>query len=242
MTLKMAPTSNVLQQFMRATRVELLAAYAKSAGLEHNALMGAIREAFIHEFLEKAFPKKFVIGAGKIFDSKGGTSPQADVIVYDETMPVLHHGPRTAQYFAEGVLAHTEVKTSLTKDELWSALKKGSIVKSMPLAIEANMSFGNLRTSIPSFIIAYDGQTKETFKGHVTDFYATSLDTKRVDGIFVLQQGYAAVPNEAGYDFVDCAEDILLMAFLRLYEAFWKNWAGYPNFNDYVSNIRVPQF
>jgi hypothetical protein len=138
-------TTNILQQFMRDTRTELLVAYAKSAGLEHNGLMGAVRETFIQEFLEKAFPKKFVVGAGKIFDSAGGTSPQADVIVYDESMPVLHHGPRTGQYLAEGVLAHTEIKTTLTKDELISSLTKAASVKNLVLAIKPYMSMGNIR-------------------------------------------------------------------------------------------------
>ena len=158
----MAPIRNVLQTYLRHTHTELLQSFRKSAALGHNALMGSIREAIIRDFLEKAFPKKFVVGTGRIFDFANVSSPQSDVIVYDESMPVLSYTKGTSHYMAEGVLAHIEVKSNLTKSELKKSLTNVGKIKNLKLSIKEVMTMGSLRNSIPSFVVAFSGPTKET--------------------------------------------------------------------------------
>src|SRR5262245_22554718 len=111
-----------LQTYFRGTRTELLAAFDKSAGLQHAGERGGARESFVEIFLRRSFPQKFVVGSGEILDGVD-ISPQADVVVYDEGMPILHYGAKN-QYLAEGVLAHIEVKSSATSTTINDTLVK----------------------------------------------------------------------------------------------------------------------
>lgn len=226
---------NKFQQFMRDTRAQLLLSLRKSATLDHNGLKGTARERFIHEFLESSFPKKFVFGSGEIFDSKGSSSPQSDIVIYDETMPVLHHGGGVSQFMAEGVLAHVEVKTSLDKSEIAESLTKAARISSLHFGVMPNMTVGKMRGSIPSFVVSYAGPSKETFKSHVVNFYTANPTAKKVAGVFVLEQGYVAILDNDDLAFAVFGEDVLLQAFLLLYQALWKNWSAYPSFQNYIS-------
>lgn len=230
---------------MRSTRTELLASYEKSKTLGHKGLRGTAREQIIDVFLQRSFPKKFVVGSGEIFDAQGLSSPQADIVVYDESLPILHHGPGVSQFLAEGVLAHIEVKTALDKATLLEALTLSGSVKKLTPGIEAIMHMGELRTRLPSFAIAYTGPTAATFKQNVMEYYANPSNLgQSVDGIFVLEQGYAAVLDDEGktLQFGDWGEDVLLVAFMKLYRAFWKNWTAYPNFTGYVAGVKGTGF
>src|SRR5580693_6218205 len=141
------PPKNRLQEYYRGTRQELSSAFEKSKSVNHNGERGAARESFVEHFLKKSFPQKFVVGTGEIIDPAGGVSPQSDVVVYDETLPILHYG-NANQFLVEGVLAHLEIKSSISKSEVEDILGKSTGVKSLKYDVNPSMHYGRLRPNV----------------------------------------------------------------------------------------------
>ena len=109
----------IIQIFFRNTSKILKSEFDRSSEVGHSGLKGQDREIFIQNFLTKSFPKKFVIETGEVVDSKDTKSKQADIVIYDEFMPIFDYG-FTKHFLSGGVLAHIEVKSNLTSDELVS--------------------------------------------------------------------------------------------------------------------------
>ncbi len=232
--------SHPLHTYFRAARDELLASYRKVADVRHSGTKGSGREVFLNTFLKKAFPAKYVIAGGEIFDRNGVISPQVDIAIYDEAFPAFDIGTGN-QYMAEGVFAHLEVKSTLDKDELRKALDNVRAVKSLELKVDAFMTHGNLRKDIPSFVFAYEGwKDPQSFKDAMLDLCPDSGDPKRVpNGIFVLDPGYGYVSNDKGQDFFNSGDHILAVAFVILHQHMFKNWAGATNWEGYASALKM---
>jgi hypothetical protein len=84
--------------------------------------IGTRREEILLEFLRRYLPRRYYVGTGIIISPLGG-SDQQDLVIFDE---VDHQRlPQTTVgsiFPAEGVVGTIQVKSSLTKDELESAV------------------------------------------------------------------------------------------------------------------------
>ena len=229
------------KKYFKDTTDSILADYNTSKSLNHSGIKGGVREFFIKKFLKSCSPPKFFIGTGEIIDSNENTSPQADIIIYDESMPKLNYGD-IDQFFAEGVLAHLEVKTFLGKEKLQEALMICSEVQKLSYNLDFSFSLGEVRNNIPSFIVAYEGPTKETFKKNILEFIKLNPKIKLPEGIFVLSQGYAFIVDGDEFNFVDTNDETLAFLFIKLNHAMFKNWSGHPNLGLYVKELSYQGF
>jgi hypothetical protein len=83
--------------------------------LPHHGERGGIRERRVAAFLRSILPRRYGIGTGHIIDSKGKTSGQVDIVIYDALNGV--HFPIDEYYSlfpCESVYAAIEVKSTLT--------------------------------------------------------------------------------------------------------------------------------
>lgn len=79
-------------------------------------------------------PRGIAVGSGFVIDSYGGTSRQADIILYEQDIcPVfsINGTPETTYYPCECVSAVGEVKSALDRDSLQDAFKKIASVKGL---------------------------------------------------------------------------------------------------------------
>ena len=89
----------------------------------HNGLIGSAREFFVRRILRSILPPAVHIGSGRVIGDKAEEeSKQIDVVLYDPRCPFLETEPGIGLYFAEGVIATIEVKSTLTKPILKDAL------------------------------------------------------------------------------------------------------------------------
>lgn len=217
-----------------------------SSNVQHKGLIGQNRELFIQNFIKKSFPKKFVIGTGEIIDSSDKLSKQADIVIYDEFMPTFDYGS-SKHFLSSGVLAHIEVKSNLNSDKLKEALAVTKSIKELNRDIDASMHFGNLPKKINSFVFAYDGMNKKTFKEKIQEFYKDEKDMDNiVDAVCVLNK-YVMVKiynkdKSISIGFFDTKEDSLMAFFGRLFDAMHKNWAGIPDIYKYLGDLNFKQF
>jgi hypothetical protein len=235
-----------LQQFFKDTSAILFAEFQRSRSVQHTTLKGRDREVFIESFLKKSFPSKFVIGTGEILDAKDNVSGQADIIIYDEYMPVFDYSS-TKHFLSEGVFAHIEIKSDLTGDEVTKALDITASIKKLEREIKPIMHTGEINNKVFSCLFAYSGQTKETFKKHVLEYYKneSSIDNK-IDMIAVLNK-YIALKNvntegQLELLFFETASDTLMIFFAILYNAMYKNWMGQPDLNKYLGDLKFTSY
>ncbi|MCK5043974.1 hypothetical protein KAR52_03175 [Candidatus Pacearchaeota archaeon] len=236
----------ILKNFFRNTSNILEQEFHRSSSIKNTSLKGQDREIFIQNFLTKSFPKKFVIETGEIIDSKDKKSKQADIVMYDEFMPVLNYGSSN-HFLSGGVLSHIEIKSVLNSTELTKALNITKSIKNLNRDIDASMHLGDLPKKIPSFLFSYEGMEKETFKKKIEEFYKEEKDIDNViDGICVLNK-YVMLKSRTNegkivYVFYDTKEDSLMTFFGRLFDAIYKNWDGRPNLYKYMGDLNFRLF
>lgn len=141
---------------------ELLSAFfsLSSETTDHGATLGAAREVFVSHVLRRLLPESVHIGSGQVVDQDGEYSKQLDVVIYRPDMPRLSSLAETALYFAEGVIAGVEVKSSLDKERLYSALSNGLSVKER-FSNDTGLDGWALSKAVPStYVFGYRGYRK----------------------------------------------------------------------------------
>lgn len=122
-----------LKKVFREISKQLQSDFLISTQIKHNSSKGTFRENALWEFLsEGRLPKKYGVGSGEIVGLEKATSRQSDIIIYDnlDGIPLIYS--ESNQVFpVESIYGTIEVKSSLSKDELITALENIKSVKEL---------------------------------------------------------------------------------------------------------------
>ncbi|MXY09976.1 MAG: hypothetical protein F4Z00_11160 [Acidimicrobiaceae bacterium] len=121
-------------EFVRRIGLDLIRAFDDAREATTPELVGDAMEQPVRERLEQILPRGIGVGSGCVIDTKGGTSRQMDVVLYEKDLcPVfcINNSPETTYYPAEGVLAVGEVKSAIGKRELADSFQKIRSVKAL---------------------------------------------------------------------------------------------------------------
>lgn len=111
-----------------------------SSTVKHGGEIGSAREAIIKQVLKKFLPAQYEIGTGEIVSSDGSRSRQIDIVIARKDFPALRLPSGSKVYLLESVLATIEVKSKLTKENLFSALDNCMSVSSLnPNVVKGRM-------------------------------------------------------------------------------------------------------
>ncbi len=103
---------------------DVLQRQAEQAGLfDHGTITGNVREFLVHQVLASFLPPAVHIGTGRLIDRHGTMSRQVDIVASDSLFPRFSASNIASLYPIEGVVAAVEVKSSLDKASLASALE-----------------------------------------------------------------------------------------------------------------------
>lgn len=128
--------SNIIGRWSNVTAKLARQAFELSSTIsDHGTIIGDARESFIRNVLCQLLPDTVHVGTGQVVDHTGETSRQIDVVLYRKDFPILRTLGQSNVYLVEGVLATMEVKSTLTKDKLWSALDNGKSVRNLQLSL-----------------------------------------------------------------------------------------------------------
>jgi hypothetical protein len=155
----------VLGSHFDAVERRLLSESGSASNSGHPVHKGTLRENFVREFLRDHLGQSVAISeaSSEIIDAQsrpGELRPQIDVVIYRPDFPRLTFGPGVTGFLAESVLATIEVKSTLTKKELKSAVVTGRRLKSLQQNISYSLQFGVQPASILTYVVAYKGPTK----------------------------------------------------------------------------------
>lgn len=157
---------------------------AANATITHNGKMGDVVESqWIEEFLARYLPNRYAVGSGIIIDSKGKTSDQIDVVIYDNqyTPTLLSQG--THRFIpAESVYAVIEVKPTIDSEKLTYAGNKAASVRklyrtSVPIRHAGGTYSAKQLHHIVAGIVAMKADWKDglgnSFKANLSSLLAT---------------------------------------------------------------------
>jgi hypothetical protein len=137
----------VLEQKLLQTKLSLA-----TQSVTHPGTKGEVNERHFIETLRKYLPQRYVIDGAIVIDSKGATSDQIDVVVFDNQFsPTLLDQERHRYVPAEAVYAVFEVKPKITKATVEYASKKAESVRKL------------VRTSVPIVHAGGEFAAKEPF-------------------------------------------------------------------------------
>ena len=102
-------------------------------GTTPNAVARPMEES-ARKQLRQVLPRSIGVGSGYVVDTKGNTSRQMDIVLYERNLcPVfcINDEPEASYYPCEGVIAVGEIKSVIGKKELVDSFEKIASVKSL---------------------------------------------------------------------------------------------------------------
>lgn len=123
MSRKKLPRSPYLNPRFSAALRDFGTAFLKTQAIKHAGARGAAREGPLLAFFRERLPSRYAVAKGEIVDLTGRTSPQLDLIFYDQTVNFTFSAEETAILPAEALLASIEVKTALTSTEITRSVR-----------------------------------------------------------------------------------------------------------------------
>lgn len=207
----------MLKTHFAAVEEYLLALKKIGENTGHSLHKGDPREAFIHEFLKGHLSEKVSIGRGEIIDKDslpGQRRNQQDIVIFKSEYPRIDFGGGVRGFLAESVIATIEVKSTLTEEELRSAIKAAKNTKELNISRGASIRVGSdWEPPAPlSFVVAYEGPAKmATVHGWIEKIYQSEeityptmgetikerqkIPSPATDGIFILGKGFIQFDN-----------------------------------------------
>jgi hypothetical protein len=100
--------------------------------ITHNGLMGEVNEQHFIDILRRYLPQRYGVSRGIVIDSKGTTSDQIDIVIYDpHYTPTMLDQQDHRYVLAEAVYAVLEVKPEINSETLQQAADKAQSVRDL---------------------------------------------------------------------------------------------------------------
>ncbi|MCW3130790.1 MAG: hypothetical protein N2V75_11935 [Methanophagales archaeon] len=190
-----AMNEKILDKHFENIRKILLEKFNTSKIIKHPGTVGTERELFIKEFLQSHLPDNLRITSGIIFDSKGNSSKQQDLVLYRAKFPKIGMS-KTDLLFVEGVLATIEVKSNLTESNIGTVLENILSVKKLQRSTIGASGIGVTHnfplTKILSVVFSYNGSELNQIKDEIGEIWINNWDEdidKLPDMVIVLNRG-----------------------------------------------------
>lgn len=91
---------------------------------DDSGIKGDETEAIVGEFLSEYLPRNYGWGSGEVFDRRGQTSREQDIIICNQHHPYTYSQGGRGLFFREGVEAVVEVKSVLNEEAIRNSIKK----------------------------------------------------------------------------------------------------------------------
>lgn len=200
---------------MDAKENALVAISKIPANSGHSLHKGTPREAFIKEFLESHLSENVSIGSGELIDANSKPNVprnQYDIVIYKKNYPKLDFGGGINGFLIESVIATVEVKSTLTQNDLESAIKAAKNSKSLVPNVVTSFHSGYIPPKVLNYVVAYDGPASmKTVYGWIPQIQSKlgiviqdlpkeadqriKVASPSIDGIFVLKKGFVYFDN-----------------------------------------------
>ncbi len=187
-----------LKKIFRGISSKLENDFKISSEINHNGSKGTYRENALKYFLNSGrLPKRYGIGSGEIIGHTRDVSKQCDLILYDQFDSVsLLYDENIQVYPIESIYGVIEVKSSLSKKELFKALDNIKSIKSLTADNHIKQSSGFSTTYSPrekpfGMIFAYslENNSLQSLVENVKQWEKDNIQENSTNLIVVLNEG-----------------------------------------------------
>ena len=201
------PRSPFLNSRFGAAVQEFGIALTKTSSIQHRGNKGASREEELRKFFRERLPTNFAVAEGEVVDLVGQTSPQLDMMFYDQSVNFALVAGTTQILPAEALLSSIEVKSMLTKAEIEkSVIAARKLRQLQPYGRQlGGLDVGDNATKIKlaryfHYIFAYDSDLSSDrwMFNEANRFGSFCGDDHLIDGVYVLNRGYLNIPGKVG--------------------------------------------
>jgi hypothetical protein len=158
-----------------------------ATSITHDGTMGEVNENYFIDFLKNHLPKRYCVDRGIAIDSKGHTSDQIDIIIYDnQYTPILLFQYSHRYIPAEAIYAVFECKPIINKVNLKYAGKKAASVRTLHrTSVDITHAGGTYTAKKPfpiiSGIVASDIEWTDGFGKSFSTIMSTLRGDKSID-------------------------------------------------------------
>ncbi len=124
------PQSTLKSKFENAV-YKITGSFFETAMFNHSLTKGEERELPLINFLKENLPKTYSVVQGEVVDINNSSSPQLDIMIYDNSRNVPFLSGEHYILPAEALLASIEIKSKLTQEEIRKILKNTKLLKSL---------------------------------------------------------------------------------------------------------------
>jgi hypothetical protein len=201
------PRNSFLNDRFGAALREFGVALVKSDAIKHRGNKGSSREESLRSFFRERLPSRYAVVQGEVVDLRGQTSPQLDVLFFDQSQNFALVADTSHILPAEALLASIEVKSKLTKAEIEKSAAAAELLRKLqPFGRNlAGTDIGDLasRMSVARYfhcVFAYDTDlaTDNWSNREAERFKTLCGDTHAIDAVYVLDRGLLNIPHKTG--------------------------------------------
>jgi hypothetical protein len=116
------PRSPFLNNRFSAAVKEFGIELMKTGSINHPGNRGGAREEVLRTFFRQRLPMRYAVAEGEVIDLYGQTSPQMDLIFYNQGVDFALNSDLTSILPAEALLASIEVKSMLNQAEILKSI------------------------------------------------------------------------------------------------------------------------
>lgn len=191
---------NRLAEVMRAEAKRMRAEFEASEVINHSGSKGSWRESLVRELLQKNLPGHIrTMHGGEVVATNGEVSAECDIVLYDRSTPPFLGGDAGGVVPTECVYGVVEVKTYLSKAELFDACQKLSCARRLPKTAYRPVAtrphyraYGQEWTYYPTtgMVFAFNGPSLESTADNVRAWIRERSCEEWPDSVWVLGKGY----------------------------------------------------
>lgn len=195
------PRSPYLNAKFKAAALEFGVALINTASINHTGNKGGAREEALRNFFRNRLPKRFAVTEGEAIDLRGQTSPQMDLMFYDQNQCFKLNVETTSILPIESLLATIEVKSALNTGEISKSIEAAKKLRSLkPFNSSlAGRDVGNNRSTprLLHCIFAYDSnlQTGNWLAQESARLIEACGGEHLIDAVYVLNRGYINITS-----------------------------------------------
>ncbi len=212
----------ILKSKFESAVYDIVGKFVKTKMINHSLTKGEEREDPLIEFLTENLPKIYSVVKGEVVDIKNISSPQIDIMIYDNSRNIPFYSEGSYILPAEALLASIEVKSKLTQEEMRKILKNTALLKSLkpfgkPVDTSKRHRTVEEKVNCRYFhsVFAYDTDISESnwmkkeFERIERVANEEEIDFTSIDRIFVLNKGLINPSDLVGKESEDDAETFL---------------------------------
>lgn len=174
-----------LKFIFRRISQKLMEDFSISSQISHSGVKGDFRESYLRNFLEDGkLPQNYGIGSGLIVSPLSQESNQSDLIIFDRNKcPAWMFSERVQVFPIEGIYGIIEVKSSLSKCDLYDGLAKIERLRSIVPKNAVSLPFGII------FGYSLKGNSLESLQKNLREYQIEKQPLFWPNLVVVLEEG-----------------------------------------------------